>query len=186
MRQTRTIVQSNPQQIAVMDVFSRLVQDRIIFIDDEINDELASEVIAQLLYLDAIDKGKPISMYINSPGGSVLAGFGIYDVARKINSPIKTICVGMAASMAAILMLCGEDRAITKHGRIMLHQPQSGVIGTCDEIEITCEEVVKLRSEIFDLIEERTSLVNARDLFRLDKWYNVLEALEVGLVTEIL
>lgn len=186
MGDARTIVQESSQNVVIMDVMSRLVQDRIIFIGDVITGDLANGVIAQMLYLDSKDSSLPISIYINTPGGSVYDGLAIYDIAMKIKSPIHTVCIGMAASMGAILMLCGEKRQMTKHGRIMIHQPQGRTGGTCDEIEIECAEIVKLKAELFEIIEERTPIENARELFKLDKWYSSTEALEIGLVTEIL
>lgn len=185
MSLTRTIVEEKPGNIAVMDVFSKLVQERIIFIDSAINDELANGVIAQMLYLDSLNHD-PISLYINSPGGSVYDGLAIYDVANLLKSPINTVCVGHAASMACILMLIGKERSMTKHARIMMHQPSGGVIGNAKEIEITYQEIEKLKKELYSIIEEKTNIVDAEELFKWDVWYTSVEALEKGLITKIL
>lgn len=181
----RTIVEERAKNIVVMDVFSKLVQERIIFIDEPINSELANGVIAQMLYLDSISK-EPINVYINTPGGSVYDGLAIYDVSKLIKSPIKTVCIGLAASMGAVLMLMGSERGATKHSRIMLHQPSSAAIGTSDEIQIVHEELQKLKAEIYQIVEENTKLTNVEQLFKLDTWYTASEALECGLLTKIL
>ena len=125
----RTIVEERQKNVAVMDVFSRLIQERIIFIDDVIDDDLANGVIAQLLHLDSLDKKKPINIYINTPGGGVYSGLAIYDIAKLISAPIRTVCIGMAASMGVPLMLMGTERCATKHSRIMIHQPMGGTGG---------------------------------------------------------
>lgn len=181
----RTIVEERGKNAIIMDVFSKLVQERIIFIDDVIDDELANGVIAQMLYLDSINQSK-ISIYINTPGGSVQSGLAIYDVAHLIKSPIKTVCIGVAASMGAILMLMGAEREATKHSRIMLHQPMGGVIGTSDEIAITHEEIQKLKKELYEIVESKTDLKNVEPLFKNDTWYTASEALNVGILTKIL
>jgi len=181
----RTIVEERGKNVLIMDVFSKLVQERIIFIDEPIDDELANGVIAQLLYLDSVSQ-KTIDVYINTPGGSVYSGLAIYDVAHLIKSPIKTICIGMAASMGAILMLMGTERCATKHSRIMLHQPSGMAVGTSDDISITHEEIQKLKKELYAIVEEKTSLTNAEALFKNDVWYTAAEALECGLLTKVL
>jgi ATP-dependent Clp protease protease subunit len=185
MGQPRTIVEEKPGNIAIMDVFSKLAQERIIFIDSHIDEELANGVIAQMLYLDSLSND-PISLYINSPGGSVYDGLAIYDVAEIIKSPVNTVCIGMAASMGAILMLIGKERSITKHARIMLHQPSGGAIGTVEDIKISYEQIEKLKKEMYEIVESKTSITNAEELFRNDVWYTAKEALEKGLVTKIL
>jgi ATP-dependent Clp protease protease subunit len=181
----RTIVEERPKNVAVMDVFSKLVQERIIFIDGPIDDDLANGVIAQMLYLDA-DNQKEISVYINSPGGWIYSGFAIFDVARLLRSPIKTVCIGLAGSMAAVLMLMGQTRCITQHSRILLHQPSGYAYGTADEIKINHEEIQKLKLEIFDVIEANSDLKNVAELCRLDTWFTAQEAFDCGLVTKIL
>lgn len=181
----RTIVEERAKNVAIMDVFSKLVQERIIFIDDVIDNELADGVIAQMLYLDSINN-EPISIYINTPGGSVYDGLAIYDVAQLIESPIKTVCIGMAASMGAILMLMGAERCATKHSRIMLHQPSNIACGTADEIQIVHEEIQKIKHELYDIVENKTNLMDVEQLFKLDTWYTAEEALKCGLLTKIL
>ena len=185
MNSTRTIVEERAKNVAVMDVFSKLIQERIIFIDDVIDEELTNGVIAQMLYLDSLNQ-KQINIYINSPGGQVYQGLAIYDVAMKLKSPIRTVCIGMAASMGAILMLMGSTRSITKHGRIMLHQLSNGVWGKLSDIEIVFNESIKLEKELYLLIEEKTNITDAKTRFRDDVWFNAEEALEAGIVTEIL
>lgn len=181
----RTIVEERPKNIAVMDVFSKLIQDRIIFIDEEITPELANGVIAQMLILDAANSN-PIRIYINSPGGSIYDGFAIYDVAKLLKSPVETVCIGLAASMAAVLMLMGEKRYATKHSRIMFHQPSQHMWGKADEIEIDNEQLQIVKKEFFAIVEERTLLTNVNELFRLDTWYNAEDALKFNIITNIL
>lgn len=182
---TRTIVEERPKSVAVMDVFSKLIQERIIFIDDVIDDELSNGVIAQMMYLDSINH-EPINVYINTPGGRVLSGLAIFDVAKLIKSPINTICIGMAASMGAILMLMGKERAATKHSRIMLHQPSGAAIGTVDDMRIDYQEAEKLKQELFEIVREYTNIEHMDEVFKLDTWYTAQEALECGLLTKIL
>lgn len=184
---TRTIVEERPKNVAVMDVFSKLIQERIIFIDDVIDDELANGVIAQMLYLDSINE-EPISIYINTPGGSVYAGLGIYDVGMLLKSPIKTVCVGLAASMGAILMLMGEKRCITKHGRIMIHQPMGYAQGQASDIRITSKEIDKLQQELYQIISDRTgvNIDTVADDADRDYWMTAQEALTYGIITKIL
>jgi len=181
----RTIVEERSKNVIVLDVFSKLIQERIIFIDDVIDDELANGVIAQMLYLDSIGTA-PIDIYINTPGGSILDGLAIYDVAKLLKSPIKTICVGMAASMGAILMLIGKERCATKHSRIMLHQPSSAIRGTADDFQIYNDEIQKYKKELYDIVEQNTTLTNVEQLFKLDTWYTAEEALQCGLLTKVL
>lgn len=179
-----TIVERSIENIAVMDVFSKLVQNRIIFIGSVIDDDLVNGVIAQLLYLDSISNDE-IQIFINSPGGSVYDGLGLFDICEKIKSPITTVCVGSACSMGAILMLVGDRRLITKHSRIMLHQPSGGASGTSDDIEVTHLEIQKLKKELYSIVEQKTKLSDVEPLFRKDVWFTAEEALEAGIVTEI-
>jgi ATP-dependent Clp protease protease subunit len=181
----RTIVEERGKSIVIMDVFSKLIQERIIFIDEPIDDELANGVIAQMLYLDSVNHGR-IDVYINTPGGSVYNGLAIYDVSHLIKSPIRTICVGMAASMGAILMLMGAERCATKHSRIMLHQPSGGAIGTADDILITHEQIQLIKRELYDIVEAKTLLTDAETLFKNDVWYTAAEALQCGILTKVL
>jgi ATP-dependent Clp protease protease subunit len=181
----RTIVEERAKNAVVMDVFSKLIQERIIFIDGVITDDLANGVIAQMLYLDSI-KNDTINIYINSPGGSILAGLAIYDISKIIKSPIRTVCVGMACSMAAVLMLMGEERASLKHSRIMFHQAQADSFGKVTELKINLELVETLQKEIFNIIEEKTILKGLSETLLFDEWYSSTEALERGIITKIL
>lgn len=150
----RTIVEERSQNLVVMDVFSKLIQERIIFIDSVITANLANEIIAQLLILDA-DSNKPINIYINSPGGSVSNGLAIYDVAMNIKSPIRTICVGMAASMAAILMLMGKERCALKHSKIMMHEVSSEVEGKTKDIEVDFKRHKDYQHSLYEIVKEK-------------------------------
>lgn len=183
---SRTIVEKNTQNIAIIDVFSRLVQDRIIFIGEPIDDDLANEVIAQMLYLDSKSTKDPINIYINSPGGVITSGLAVYDVSKLIKAPIITTAIGQCASMAVILFLMGEIRYATKHIRFMLHQPSGGVGGTVTEIGITYKEIEKLKSDIYNIIKSRTKIQNPEELFKNDYWMGAEEALEKGILTKVL
>lgn len=185
MRQSRTIIQESPQNVAIMDVFSRLVQDRIIFIDDEIDSELANGVIAQMLYLDSLDDPRPISVYINSPGGSVMDGLAIYDVAKRCKANITTVCMGMAASMGAILMLMGDTRCALPHSRIMLHEAAGHCGGKTKDARVALKLQEDLEAELFKIVTDITT-IDINEVKTTDKWYTAEEALEVGLITKIL
>ena len=143
------ILEERQLNVTQLDVFSRLMMDRIIFLGTEINDYTANTLQAQLLYLDSVDSGKDISIYINSPGGSVYAGLGIYDTMQFINSDVATICTGMAASMAAVLLVAGTEgkRSALTHSRVMIHQPMGGTQGQASDIEITAREIMKLKKD---------------------------------------
>lgn len=182
----RTIVEESPKNIAVLDVFSKLIQDRIIFIDSEINNDLANGVIAQMLYLNSIDKDKEINIYINSPGGSILDGLAIFDVSKIISAPIRTVCIGKAASMGAILMLMGTERCATKHSRLMLHQPSGGIEGSITEMKINYEFIEQLKHDLYQIVEENSNLTKVEELFQWDTWYTAEQALACGLITKIL
>lgn len=181
----RTIIEERTGNVVTMNVFSKLSQERIMFIDNVITDDLANEIIAQLLYLDSLNH-ELINIYINCIGGSVLDGLAIYDVSKIIKSPIRTVCIAGALSMGAILMLMGKERCITKHSRIMLHQPSGYARGTATDIQITHEEIQKLKNELYAIVEENTTLVHVEELFKWDTWFTAKEALDCGLVTEIL
>ena len=173
-----------------MDVFSRLMMDRIIFLGTEIDDYTANTLQAQLLYLDSADPGKDISIYINSPGGSVYAGLGIYDTMQFINSPVATICTGMAASMAAVLLVAGNDgrRSALKHSRVMIHQPMGGAQGQASDIEITAREIQKLKQELYTIIADHSHTPYDKvwaDSDR-DHWMTAQEALDYGMIDQIL
>lgn len=182
----RTIVEESPSNIAVMDVFSKLIQERIIFIDGEIDEELANGVIAQLLYLNSIDSKEVINVYINTPGGLVSQGLAIYDVSKIISAPIRTVCIGQAASMGAILMLMGKQRCGTTHSQIMLHQLSGGTIGNLTEMKITVEHAETLQKWLDNIIKEKTLIENPREFMLFDKWLDSKQAKELGILTEIL
>ena len=149
-----SILEERQLNVTQMDVFSRLMMDRIIFLGSEINDYVANVIQAQLLFLDTSDPGKDISIYLNSPGGSVYAGLGIYDTMQYIGSKVGTICTGMAASMAAVLLVAGAkgQRSALKHSRVMIHQPMGGMQGQASDMEITVREIQKLKNELDQII----------------------------------
>ncbi len=187
---TPNIIEERPMNIAVMDVYSRLMMDRIIFLGYPINDEVANIVTAQLLFLESTDRTRDIQMYINSPGGSVYAGLGMYDTMQFISPDIATICTGMAASMGAVLMCAGTKgkRTALKHSRIMMHQPSAGAGGQATDIEITVNEIRKIKKELFEIIAHHTGQPFekvAQDSDR-DYWMTSTEAKEYGLVDEVL
>ncbi len=185
-----TIIEERQLNVAQMDVFSRLMMDRIIFLGTQIDDYTANVIQAQLLYLDSADQGKDISIYINSPGGSVYAGYGIYDTMQFISSDVTTICTGMAASMAAVLLVAGtpKKRFALTHSRVMIHQPLGGVQGQASEIEITAREIAKVKQELNTIISKHTGRPIeevSRDSDR-DFWMSASEAKEYGMVDDIL
>jgi len=181
----RTIVEQSPENIIVMDVFSNLIKERIIYIGDLIDDELANGVIAQLIHLNS-DSNDEIQIYINSPGGSIVAGLAIYDVAKLSKSPIKTVCVGMAASIAAVLMLVGDKRCGLKHSRFLLHQAAGGMVGTTEDTRIHYEEMVILQNMFYSIVKEKISIPNLEENLKFDMWFGSKDALENGMITEIL
>ena len=184
----RTIVEERPKNVAVMDVFSKLVQERIIFIDGVIDENLANGIIAQMLYLDSLDKVKPINIYINTYGGSCYDGLGIYDIAEKITAPIRTVAMGKCCSMGVPLVLMGEERCATKRTRFMIHQPSGGVGGQASEIKILNDEIQLIQKELYQIISERTGQTYEqveKDCDR-DKWMSAEEALAYGIITKIL
>jgi ATP-dependent Clp protease protease subunit len=185
-----TIIEERQLNIASMDVFSRLMMDRIIFLGLPIDDYVANIIQAQLLYLDSTDPGKDIQVYFNTPGGSVYAGLGIYDTMQYISADIATICTGMAASMGAILLTAGKKgkRSALKHSRIMIHQPMGGAEGNASDIEITAREIMKLKKELYEIIALHSgNLIEKveKDADR-DYWMTSLEAKEYGMIDEIL
>ena len=153
-----SILEERQLNVTQMDVFSRLMMDRVIFLGTEVNDYTANVIQAQLLYLDSTDSGKDVSIYINSPGGSVYAGLGIYDTMQYINSDVATICTGMAASMAAVLLVAGQagKRFALRHSRVMIHQPMGGAQGQASDIEITAREIQKLKKELYTIIADHS------------------------------
>ena len=173
-----------------MDVFSRLMMDRIIFLGTGINDSVANIIQAQLLFLESTDKTKDIQIYINSPGGSVYAGLGIYDTMQFINPDVATICTGIAASMAAVLLCAGQDgkRSGLPHSRVMIHQPLGGAQGQASDIEITAREILKLKKELYEIIAKHSnqSYDKVYEDSDRDYWMKALEAKEYGMIDEVL
>ncbi|WP_462255511.1 ClpP family protease [Ferruginibacter sp.] len=187
---TPNIIEERPMNVAVMDVYSRLMMDRIIFLGYPISDEVANIVTAQLLFLESTDRTRDIQMYINSPGGSVYAGLGMYDTMQFITPDIATICTGMAASMGAVLMCAGAKgkRTALKHSRIMMHQPSAGAGGQASDILITVNEIKKIKKELYEIIAFHTGQPVekvATDSDR-DYWMTSTEAKEYGLIDEVL
>jgi ATP-dependent Clp protease, protease subunit len=185
-----TIIEERQLNVAQMDVFSRLMMDRIIFLGLPIDDFVANVIQAQLLYLDSADPGKDIQIYFNSPGGAVHAGLGIYDTMQFITCDIATICTGMAASMAAVLLCAGAKgkRSALKHSRIMIHQPMGGAQGQATDIEITAREILKLRAELYSIIADHTGnpLEKVEKDSDRDYWMTSKEALEYGMIDDVL
>jgi ATP-dependent Clp protease protease subunit len=187
---TPNIIEERPMNVAVMDVYSRLMMDRIIFLGYPITDEVANIITAQLLFLDSTDRTRDIQMYINSPGGSVHSGLGVYDTMQYVSPDVATICIGVAASMAAVLMCAGTEgkRTALKHSRIMMHQPSAGAGGQASDIEITVAQVKKLKQELYEVVSQHSNQPVekiAKDFDR-DFWMTALEAKEYGLVDEVL
>jgi ATP-dependent Clp protease protease subunit len=187
---TPTIVEERPLNVATMDVFSRLMMDRIIFLGVPIYDDVANIIQAQLLFLESTDAKRDVQIYINSPGGSVYAGLGIYDTMQYVNPDVATICTGMAASMAAILLCAGKKgkRSALKHSRVMIHQPLGGVQGQATDIEITAREILKLKDELYQILADHTGQAKEKvnkDADR-DYWMIASEAKEYGMVDEVL
>lgn len=185
-----TIIEERQLNVASMDVFSRLMMDRIIFLGVPIDDTVANIVQAQLLYLESADSSKDISIYLNSPGGGVYAGLGIYDTMQYISSDVATICTGMAASMAAVLLVAGTKgkRSALPHSRVMIHQPMGGAQGQASDIEITAREIQKLKVELYTIIANHSGNDYAkieRDSDR-DYWMIAQEAKEYGMIDEVL
>lgn len=185
-----TIIEERHMNVAQMDVFSRLMMDRIIFLGTGINDYTANVIQAQLLFLDSSDPGKDISIYINSPGGSVYAGYGIYDTMQYISCDVSTICTGIAASMASVLLVAGTKgkRLALPHSRVMIHQPLGGTQGQASDIEIAAREILKVKKELYTIISEHSGKPFAdveRDSDR-DYWMTAPEALEYGMIDRVL
>ena len=185
-----TIIEERQLNVAQMDVFSRLMMDRIIFLGTDVNDYTANVIQAQLLYLDSADPGKDISIYINSPGGSVYAGLGIYDTMQYVSSDVATICTGMAASMAAVILVAGAKgkRFALRHSRVMIHQPMGGAQGQASDIEITAREIQKLKKELYTIIADHSGMSYdkvAQDSDR-DYWMTAEEAREYGMIDDVL
>ena len=185
-----TIIEERQLNVATMDVFSRLMMDRIIFLGVPIYDDAANIIQAQLLFLESVDPKKDIQIYINSGGGSVSAGLGIYDTMQLIDSDVSTICTGMAASMAAVLLTAGEKgkRLALPHSRVMIHQPLGGAQGQASDIEITAKQIMQLKKELYDII----SLHSGASYKKIEKdadrdcWMKAQEAVEYGLIDDVL
>lgn len=185
-----TIIEERQLNIASMDVFSRLMMDRIIFLGLPIDDYVANIIQAQLLYLDSSDPGKDIQIYLNTPGGAVHAGMGIYDTMQYISADIATICTGMAASMGAILLTAGTKgkRSALKHSRVMIHQPMGGAEGQASDIEIVVKEILKIKKELYEVIALHTgkSLGQVEKDADRDYWMTATEAKDYGMIDEVL
>jgi ATP-dependent Clp protease protease subunit len=187
---TRTVIEERNMPFREVDVFSRLMADRIIFLGMGIDDYIANIIQAQLLFLESADSNKDIQIYINSPGGSVYAGLGIYDTMQYINPDVATICTGMAASMGAVLLCAGSagKRTGLKHSRVMIHQPLGGARGQASDIEITAREIQKLKKELYEIIalhsgKDYDTVWNDSDR---DYWMIASEAKEYGMIDEVL
>ena len=184
------ILEERQLNVTQMDVFSRLMMDRIIFLGTQIDDYTANTLQAQLLYLDSADPGKDISIYINSPSGSVHTGLGIYDTMQFVSSDVATICTGMAASMAAVLLVAGKEgkRSALKHSRVMIHQPMGGAQGQASDIEITAREIQKLKKELYTIIAEHshTDFDKVWADSDRDYWMTAQEAQEYGMIDRVM
>ena len=185
-----TIIEERQMNVASMDVFSRLMMDRIIFLGVGINDHVANIIQAQLLFLESVDAQKDILIYLNSPGGGVHAGLGIYDTMQYINPDVSTICTGMAASMGAVLLCAGAPgkRTALKHSRVMIHQPLGGAQGQASDIEITAREIQKLKKELYEIISEHSGK-SYKEVWKdgdRDYWMTAEEAKAYGMIDEVL
>ncbi len=185
-----TIIEERQLNVATMDVFSRLMMDRIIFLGVPVNDYVANIIQAQLLYMESVDPKKDIQIYLNTPGGSVYAGLGIYDTMQYIAPDVATICTGMAASMGAVLLSAGAagKRTALKHSRILIHQPMGGAEGQASDIEITAREIQKIKKELYEII----ALHSKQDYKKIwkdadrDYWMTAEEARDYGMIDEVL
>ena len=184
------ILEERQLNVTQMDVYSRLMMDRIIFLGTQIDDYTANTLQAQLLYLDSVDSGKDISLYINSPGGSVTAGLGIYDTMQFISSDVATICTGMAASMGAVLLVAGQEgkRSALPHSRVMIHQPLGGVQGQASDIEIEAKEILKMKDELYNIISTHSHTPFEKVYADSDRnyWMTAAEAREYGMIDQVL
>ncbi|MPR33346.1 ClpP family protease [Salmonirosea aquatica] len=187
---TRAVIEERPMNFREVDVFSRLMADRIIFMGTAVDDNIANIVVAQLLFLESADAKKDVLMYINSPGGSVYAGLGIYDTMQYVRPDVATVCTSLAASMGAVLLAGGAagKRSALPHARVMIHQPSGGAQGRSTDIEITAREIVKLRDELYEILAQHTgkdkeTIEKDSDS---DKWFRAMEAKEYGLIDEVL
>lgn len=185
-----TIIEERQLNIATMDVFSRLMMDRIIFLGVPIDDYVANIIQAQLLFLDSVDSTKDIQIYLNTPGGGVYAGLGIYDTMQYVSPDVATICTGIAASMGAVLLCAGAKgkRSALKHSRILIHQPMGGVSGQASDIEITAREIQKLKTELYEIIASHTGQAYKKIWKDGDRdfWMTAEEAKDYGMLDEVL
>lgn len=187
---TPYIIEERQLNVAQMDVFSRLMMDRIIFLGTGINDQVANIVQAQLLFLESVDSKKDIQIYLNSPGGSVYAGLGIYDTMQLVSPDVATICTGMAASMGAVLLCAGADgkRSALRHSRVMIHQPMSGAQGQASDMEIAVKEVLKMKEELYRIIanHSKQKIEKVENDSDRDYWMSSEEAKKYGMIDEVL
>ena len=185
-----TIIEERQLNVATMDVFSRLMMDRIIFLGAPIYDDAANIIQAQLLFLESVDPAKDIQIYINSPGGSVSAGLGIYDTMQLISCDVATICTGLAASMGAVLLTAGAEgkRSALPHSRVMIHQPLGGAQGQASDIEITAREILKTKQELYEILSAHSGVDIKKIELDADRdyWMSAAEAKEYGLIDEVL
>lgn len=187
--QNPSIIEERPMNITQLDIFSRLMMDRIIFLGSEVNDTMSNIIVSQLLFLENQDPGKEITLYVNSPGGSVYSGYGIIDTMNYISSPVKTVCTGLAASMGAMILMCGEKgrRFALPHARVMIHQPLSGMQGQASDLEIAARETVRVKDELYKIIQEQTG----QDMDKIikdadrDYWMTSQESLDYGIIDGI-
>ena len=187
---TRSVIEERPVNFREVDVFSRLMADRIVFLGTPVDDNIANIIVAQLLFLESVDAKKDILLYINSPGGSVYAGLGMYDTMQYIKPDVATICTGVALSMGAVL-LCGGakgKRSALPHARIMIHQPSGGAQGQASDIEITAREILKMKKELYEIIAAHSGKTyqEVHDHADRDHWLRAEEAKEYGLIDEVL
>ncbi len=187
---TPNIIEERQMNAVAMDVFSRLMMDRIIFLGTQVNDQVANIIQAQLLFLESTDSSKDIQIYINSPGGGVYAGLGIYDTMQFIKPDVATICTGMAASMGAVLLCAGTKgkRSGLPHSRVMIHQPMGGAQGQASDIEITAREIINLKKELYDIIAKHTGqpFEKIEEDSDRDFWMKADRAKEYGMIDEVL
>lgn len=190
LNMTPNIVEERQMRATVIDVFSRLMGDRIIFLGTGIDDQVANIIMAQMLFLESVDSKKDIMMYINSGGGQVYAGLGIYDTMQYIKPDVSTICVGLAASMAAVLLTAGETgkRSALKHSRVMIHQPLGGAKGQASDIEITAREILKLKGELYEILSKHSGKTIEQIEINSDRdyWMKAQEAKEYGIIDDVL
>lgn len=187
---TQYVIEERPGNFRAIDVFTRLISDRIIFLGMPVDDQIANLIIAQLLFLESADPKKDIIMYINSPGGSVYAGLGIYDTMQYINPDVATICIGLAASMSAVLLAAGtpKKRSGLVHSRIMIHQPSSGMQGTSKDMEISLKQTIEIREDLYRILAKHSG----KDFKTIEKdsdrdyWMRASEAKDYGMIDEVL